>query len=80
MLGAHNRHAEAAVNEPRRDRIRAISIREQRNHVDVAQLTPEQRLDMMWQLALDAWAVKGDTRNAESRLQRHVVRVYRRKR
>jgi hypothetical protein len=80
MQGAIDRHAEVAVSEPRRDKVRATSVREQHDHVDVARLTPEQRLDMMWQLALDAWAFKGDTRNAESRLQRHVVRVYRRER
>jgi hypothetical protein len=68
------------MNEPRRRKIRVMSVREQRDHVDVTRLTPEQRLDMMWQLALDAWAFKGDSRNAESRLQRHVVRVYRRER
>jgi 5,10-methylene-tetrahydrofolate dehydrogenase/methenyl tetrahydrofolate cyclohydrolase len=31
----------------------------------------------MWQLALDAWAFKGDS-DAQSRLPRHVVRVVRR--
>jgi hypothetical protein len=35
------------------------------------------RLGMMWQLARDAWAFKGDPL-AESRLSRHIVRVYRR--
>ena len=68
------------MTEQRSRPIRVMSVREQRDHEDVARLTPEQRLDMMWQLALDAWAFKGDTRNAESRLQRHVVRVYRRER
>ncbi len=60
--------------------VRVMSVREQRDHIDVAGLTPEQRLDMMWQLALDAWAFKGDAADAEHRLQRHVVRVRRRER
>jgi hypothetical protein len=34
---------------------------------------------MMWQLAVDAWAFKGDAL-AESRLPRHVVRLVRRRR
>ena len=37
---------------------------------------PAERLAMMWQLALDAWAFAGD-RGAQSRLPRHVVRVHR---
>jgi hypothetical protein len=47
-------------------------------HDDVAELSPAERIGMMWQLALDAWAFKGETLHAESRLQRHVVRVHRR--
>ncbi|MGQ0734792.1 MAG: hypothetical protein ACT4QD_14205 [Acidobacteriota bacterium] len=39
-------------------------------------LSPAERLGMMWQLTLDAWAFTGD-RSAESRLPRHVVRVHR---
>ena len=39
-------------------------------------LSPAERLGMMWQLAIDAWAFKGDP-IAESRLQRHVVRILR---
>ena len=44
---------------------------------DVAGLEGVQRLAMMWQLALDAWAFKGEREHAESRLQRHVVRIHR---
>lgn len=39
-------------------------------------LTPAERLDMMWQLAIDAWSFKGEP-IAESRLPRHIVRVHR---
>ncbi len=68
------------MTEGNRRSVRVLSVRETRDHVDVAALTVGQRLEMMWQLALDAWAFKGETRNAESRLQRNVVRVYRRER
>jgi len=39
--------------------------------------TPAERIHMMWQLAMDAWAFAGDF-DAESRFPRHVVRVVRR--
>lgn len=42
-------------------------------------LTPTQRVDMMWQLTIDAWSFTGE-RIAESRLPRHIVRIYRRAR
>ena len=45
---------------------------------DLKNTTPQERWAMMWQLALDAWAFKGEP-IAESRLQRNIVRVYRRK-
>jgi hypothetical protein len=44
---------------------------------DLKETTPAQRLAMMWQLTLDAWAVKGEP-IAELRLSRHIVRVLRR--
>ncbi len=40
--------------------------------------TPEERWAMMWQLAQDAWAFKGET-VAEPKLQRHIVRLLRRR-
>ena len=43
---------------------------------DLKRSTPADRLQMMWQLTLDAWAFKGDT-VAELRLPRHIVRVLR---
>lgn len=39
--------------------------------------TPAERLQMMWQLTLDAWTFKGEPL-AELRLPRHLVRVLRR--
>lgn len=44
---------------------------------DLSKTTPQERWAMMWQLALDAWAFKGEP-IAEPRLQRHIVRVYQR--
>lgn len=58
-------------------RVRIIRKGEEGHHRDVADLTPADRLGMMWQLACDAWAFKGETEHAESRLQRHVVRIHR---
>ena len=39
--------------------------------------TAAQRLEMMWPLALDAWAFKGEP-VVEQRLPRHIVHIYRR--
>ncbi len=43
---------------------------------DLKHTKPQERLAMMWQLTLDAWAFKGETL-AKPRLQRHIVRVLR---
>ena len=40
--------------------------------------TPEERVMMMWPLTVQAWLFKGED-HSESRLQRHIVRVIRRK-
>jgi hypothetical protein len=44
---------------------------------DLKNTTPQERWAMMWQLALDAWAFKGEP-VAEPGLYRHIIRVYRR--
>lgn len=54
--------------------VRIGKLTDQGNEADLQTSTPAQRLGMMWQLALDAWAFKGES-VAESRLPRHVVRV-----
>lgn len=54
--------------------IRKTSLKEETD--DLKNTTPAGRWAMMWQLALDAWAFKGET-VAESRLQRHIIRVHR---
>lgn len=61
-----------------RGRMRVVGLSQADDHRDVANLTPGERMGLMWQLTLDAWAFKGDSEDAESGLQRHVVRVHRR--
>lgn len=61
--------------ESRKIRVRTIAEAEEGS--DLAYLTPGERMDLMWQLAVDAWTFKGEPEHAESRLQRHVVRVRR---
>ncbi len=58
-------------------KVRVLKLREQDKHDDLRSTTPAQRLGMMWQLTLDAWAFKGES-VAELRLPRHIVRVLRR--
>jgi hypothetical protein len=60
-----------------RRRIRVRSLGEAEELSDVAHLTPGERMGLMWQLAIDAWTFKGEPEHAESRLQRHAVRVRR---
>ena len=55
--------------------IRKMSLKEETD--GLKNTTAAERWAMMWQLALDAWAFKGEP-IAESRLQRNIVRVYRR--
>lgn len=57
--------------------IRIRKLADQEHEPDLRHTTPAERLGMMWQLALDAWAFKGEPL-AEPRLPRHVVRVVRR--
>ena len=54
--------------------IRKISLKDESD--DLKNTTPAERWAMMWQLALDAWAFKGES-VAEPRLQRNIVRVCR---
>lgn len=59
--------------------VRIGKLTDQGNETDLQTTTPAQRLGMMWQLALDAWAFKGES-VAEPRLPRHVVRAVQRER
>lgn len=59
--------------------IRVSTLAEQGNENDLAGTTVDERMAMMWQLAVDAWAMMGVEVN-ESEFPRHVGRVVRRKR
>jgi hypothetical protein len=56
--------------------IRVTRLADQGNETDLAHLTPGERMSLVWQLTLDAWAFKGEP--VESAFPRHVVRVVRR--
>lgn len=56
--------------------VRVKNLHERAEDADLEDTTPAERLSMMWQLTLDAWAFKGETL-AEPRLPRHVVRLQR---
>jgi len=58
-------------------KVRVSKLEEQDETDDLRSTTPAERLEMMWQLAIDAWAFKGEP-IAELRLPRHIVRVLRR--
>ena len=57
-------------------RVRNLYDQDRTDHEDFSRTTPAERLQMMWQLTVDAWAFKGE-RVAELRLPRHIVRVLR---
>ena len=56
--------------------VRKSTLAEQDDDLDLENTTPAERIGMMWQLALDAWAFTGEP-IAEPRLSRHIVRVRR---
>ena len=57
--------------------IRRTALADQGRETDLRNTTAEERLGMMEQLMLDAWAFKEGDKHVEPRLQRHVVRVIR---
>lgn len=54
-----------------------VTRRTEADRRDVANLTPAERMGMVWQLTRDAWAFKGEPERVESPFQRHVVRIHR---
>ncbi len=56
--------------------VRKSTLAEQGKDDDLRNTTVEERLKMMWQLAVDAWAMKGED-VAEQEFQRHVERIVR---
>ena len=59
-----------------RDHVRTLRMGEDPADSEPASLTPAEGIGIMWQLALDAWAFRGEPL-AEPRLPRHVVRLIR---
>ena len=57
--------------------MRITHLKEQGQEADLEGSSAADRISMMWQLALDAWAFLGEP-VAEPRLPRHIVRVHRR--
>jgi hypothetical protein len=55
---------------------RKSTLAEQGNDDDLRNTSIEERWNMMWQLAVDAWAMKGEN-IAEQEFQRHVERLER---
>lgn len=65
------------MSEMTRDvRVRKTRLSDQGQEDDLRGTTAEERLNMMWQLAVNAWAFKGEP-VVDERLQRHVTRVVR---
>ena len=62
----------------RRVPVRKLSLHDSDGNDDLKDKSPQQLLGMMWQLALNAWAIK-ENLNAEPRLQRHVIVLKRRR-
>ncbi len=58
--------------------VRKTTLREQDDRGIIPDATPGERMAMVWQLTLDAWAFM-DPAGAKSEFQRHVVRVERRR-
>ena len=65
----------SGMNDPART-VRVTRLSEQGEEDDLRETTPAERINMMWQLALDAWAFKGEP-IVEQRLSRHVVHIVR---
>jgi len=62
--------------DPNRQLERKLTLHEEGLGNDLRHLSLEERLRMMWQLAVDAWAMKGD-RVSEQEFHRHIERVIR---
>lgn len=65
------------MSESDRQIVRKSTLAEQGQEDDLRGTTVEDRWNMMWQLAVNAWAMKG-INVAEQEFQRHVERFERR--
>jgi hypothetical protein len=59
-------------------KIRKASLVNQGNSDDVTKATPADRIAMVWLLTLNVWTFK-EGGLAELRVQKHIVRVHRKK-
>lgn len=59
-----------------RTRVKKTTLQTQGNDDVITDATPAERMAMVWQLTLDAWAFL-DPESAKSEFQRHIVRVQR---
>ena len=59
-----------------RTKVTKTTLESQGNDIVLTDATPAERMSMVWQLTLDAWAFM-DPDSAKSEFQRHVVRVQR---
>jgi hypothetical protein len=64
------------MTDANRQIVRKTTLSDQGTDNDLRDATPEECLGMMWQLAVDAWAMKG-VDVAKQDFQRHVERVVR---
>ncbi len=62
------------MNDPNRHIVRKTKLADQGKEDDLRNTTIEERWNMMWQLAVNAWAMKGEN-VAEQEFQRHVERL-----
>lgn len=60
-------------------KVRKISLEEEGRDSDLANLTPSERVALVWPLTVQAWAFK-DGKWDEPRLRRDVVRTQRNRR
>jgi hypothetical protein len=58
--------------------LRVVGLHEREQRRDYADVSPAERVSVMWQLAVDAWTFMGKAERAESPLQRDVVHIERR--
>ena len=65
------------MGDANRQIVRKSTLAEQAKEDDLRGTTIEDRWNMMWQLAVNAWAMKGEN-VAEQEFQRHVERLERR--
>jgi hypothetical protein len=64
------------MSDANRQIVRKSTLAEQGKEDDLRNTTIEERWNMMWQLAVDAWAMKGEN-VAEQEFQRHIERLER---